>query len=177
MPSARLAGLELSIIASINVDDVDQKRYAAVEFLEYVSRIKARRGTDISPYIGLAKQGNRIHALQIFSPPEIVEQLSEIPDRSRKELIQTVNSLGQEFGLFLIKQFLKGGFSNLPDSGVFEDMQRSMLCQFAGNIEVVLSFCWRRGTKNGEFMTHVIVSIFRYFILCSRKSKQLMITA
>lgn len=165
IPSARLDGSELSIIASINIDDVYQKRDTAVEFFEYLTRIKRRRGKDISPYVGLAKHGNCIHVLQIFSPPELVEQLdSNISERPRDELVQIINSLTQEFRFFLVNQFIKDGFSNFPDLRVFEDMQRSMLFLFAGNIEVSLSFCWRIGTQNGELMTHVVVSISRYLI-------------
>lgn len=48
---------------------------------------------------------------------------------------------------------------------VYEDKEGPGLRPYAGEIEVVLSFCWIMIINNVDVMTHVTVSMSRYLIL------------
>jgi hypothetical protein len=143
-PTAELNGLAVSITQSGDtIDQIFNKRYAADDFDQNLSRVKRQRTNDLSPYTGLVKNDRNLQILREFLPQSLAQKLvDKVPPRVLRETIKVVRSLEQEYRYMLLDRMLRNEVYNLPALWEFQELERAALVNQAEKMEAnILLFC------------------------------------
>jgi hypothetical protein len=92
----------------------------------------------------------------------LTNQIGKDGDHTRSKISQSAETIINHLHMNESIQFSSNDFAMLPNTRIFEEMERPMLCFSVEEIEVVLGFVRIMVIKNGKLMTHVTVSISRY---------------
>lgn len=94
-PAASYRGIHLSATPSNDtIEEIFNKRPAADDLDQNLSRLKRRRMKDITPYIGITKRDQHLQILQEYMPPVLLERLvKEIPKQVLQEAVQKTHQL------------------------------------------------------------------------------------
>jgi hypothetical protein len=106
-----------------------------------LSRVKRRRTKDVSRYVALVKNEDRLHLLNEFVPPPLAQRLVEkFPVPILDVILKTINGLEQEYRYLLLDRVLQNVPNELPKVVVFEELERAMIATVTGKLKTTFNF-------------------------------------
>jgi len=165
LPQATLSGLDLTAVRlDCTYQDLhtSTKRHIADSVEEDLREMKRQRVSTVSPYVALARRGDRLDELREFVPSKLEERFTtELSAEAQTEGLRAARSLSQEYRYLLLDKILRQKADTIPKIRILEDLERAMLALHTSKMEAKLGFVVRHVVDHIDFPYNLFLQFAR----------------